>query len=317
MSTSVRALRERMGTIADLRSASALLSWDQLTIMPIQGGAERAHQIKTVEQLAHQMLIDSETGRLLEQAEKDIAAGGGTEIETALVRVTRHDYDRASRVPGELIGEIAKAAADGYAVWTEARSNADYSAFLPALERNIELRMRYIDCFEPADSPYDVLVEDYEQGLTSAEITRIFESLKPRLHSLVERVVERQDVVSADMLHQPFPVEGQEALGRWTLDRLGFDAGSWRLDPTVHPFQQTIGVHDIRLTTRYNGQDFSDSLLSTIHEFGHGIYERQIDPQLSRSPLASGCSMTLHESQSRFWENLFGRSVEYASLLHP
>jgi len=317
MTSALTALRERIAIITDLESAASLLNWDQLTIMPTAGGPLRAHQIKTVETLAHELFVDAATERLLSAAEDEVAAGAGEDIDKALVRVARRDFDRFSRIPAELVGEIAKASADGYAVWTSARAANDFSAFLPSLERNIELRLRYIDCFEPAATPYDVLVEDYEEGLTSEDITRVFDGLKPELRTLVGRVVERSDLVSDELLHKRYPIEGQDALGRWTLGKLGYDPRNWRLDLTVHPFQQSIGVTDIRLTTRYNEEDVSDSLLSTIHEFGHGIYERQIDPSLSRTLLATGCSMTLHESQSRFWENLVGRSSEFTEFIFP
>ncbi len=267
--------------------------------------------------IAHEMFVDPETERLLEAAESEAANNGLDEIEASLVRVTRYDFERATRVPGDLVGEIAKAAADGYAIWTEAREKSDFGAFLPALEQNIELRFRYIECFEPTESPYDVLVEDFEKGLTSAEISRVFEGLKPALRPMIDRVVERADAVDDSILRKQFPIAGQQQLGMWALGVLGFDEASWRLDSTVHPFQSSIGSSDIRLTTRYNEHDVSDSLLSTIHEFGHGIYEAQIDPALARSPMGTGCSMTLHESHSRFWENIVGRSREFADLLHP
>ncbi|MEZ4499518.1 MAG: carboxypeptidase M32 [Thermomicrobiales bacterium] len=317
MGKAIDALRERMATHYDLTKTASLLNWDQLTIMPIRGGSARAHQIKTIEVLAHQMLIDAETGRLLEAADSEIAADGALEVDAALVRVTRRDFDRARRVPGVLVGEIAKAAADGYAIWTEARANNDFASFLPALERNIELQLRFVDCFEVAESPYDVLAETYEHGLTSAEITTIFEELKPFLRPLVDRVVARGEHVKDDRYRGSFPIERQEELGLWVLGRIGFEPLSWRLDPTVHPFQSSMSIQDIRLTTRYNETDPFDALLSTVHEFGHGIYENQIDPDLERTPLAGGCSMTLHESQSRFWENMIGRSREFAELIHP
>ncbi len=317
MGTALKNLRDRMGTITDLYSAVSLLNWDQLTIMPPLGGPLRAHQIESVEIVAHQIFVDPETARLLEAAETETATGEGSEIDHALVRVTRRDYDRATRVPAALVGKLAKASSDGYAVWTKARANDDFAAFLPSLERNIELRLRYIDCFEPAATPYDVLVEDYEFGMTSAEISSVFNGLKPQLKSLVDRVRDHQHLVSDALVLKEYPLQGQDELGRWVLSQLGYDPASWRLDLTVHPFQQSISVDDIRLTTRYNENDVSDALLSTVHEFGHGIYERQIDPALSRTPLAEGCSMTLHESQSRFWENLIGRSPEFAELLHP
>jgi carboxypeptidase Taq len=317
MGEALAALRDRMATIADLTNVEQLLSWDQLVMMPERAAPERSQQLRTIETLAHAMLIDPETRRLLDDAERELGAGNATEVDAALIRVTRYDFDRASRVPSELIGEIAQAASDGYQIWTKARKTDDFARFLPALERNVALRFRYIECFEPAASPYDVLLEDFEPGLTSAEITPIFDRLKVELRPLVDRVVAAADRVQDGVFRQHFPVDRQQEAGLLILERLGFDPASWRLDPTVHPFASSVGIQDIRLTTRYIEDHLSDTLLSSIHEFGHGLYEAQIDPMLRRTPMAGGCSMTLHESQSRFWENMVGRCREFWTLVHP
>ncbi len=317
MGQGLEALRERMATIQDLSDVSSLLSWDRLTMMPRQAAHGRGVQIRTVEMLEHSMLVDNETGSLLDAAERDIAEHGGSEVDKALIRVTRYDRDRAIRVPVELVGQIAQAASDGYGAWAEARQNSDFTSFLPALERNIELRFRFVDCFEPAASPYDVLLEDFEPGLTSAGVTAIFEGLKPELRPLVQRITERADQLESSVFEQTYPVEKQRAAGRRMLELLGYDPASWRIDPTIHPFATSIGLSDIRLTTKYVEEDITDSLMSTIHEFGHGLYEARIDQSLSRTPMATGCSMTLHESQSRFWENMVGKSQSFWSLIHP
>jgi carboxypeptidase Taq len=306
MAGASEALRERMATIQDLDTVSSLLSWDQLTMMPAHGAQERGEQIRTVEMIGHAMLVDDETGRLLDRLESENGASEPDEVLAALVRVTQYDRERALRVPPDLVGEIAQAAADGYGAWTEARARSDFASFLPALERNLELKFRYIDCFEPEESPYDVLIEDYEQELKSAQIAGIFEALKPWLQELLKLVVANAGAIDDAVFRQPFPVEDQRAAGLRVLHLLGYDESSWRLDPTVHPFASAIGLSDIRLTTRYKEDDLTDSLMSTIHEFGHGLYEAQIDPKLGRTPMATGCSMILHESQSRFWENMVG-----------
>ena len=310
------ALRERMATIQDLAATSALLSWDQLTMMPDRGAADRGAQIKTVEMLAHAMLVDEETGHLLGEAESENGRVGDDEVLSSLVRVTRYDRDRHGGT-ADLVGEIAQAAADGYGAWTEARKHSDFASFLPALERNIELRFRYIECFDPEESPYDVLVEDFEQGLKSSEITAVFEGLKPQLRALLERVVDRSGEIDDEVLKQPFAVRDQQALGLRVLEQLGYDPASWRIDTTVHPFASAMGLGDIRLTTKYDENDMTDSLMSTLHEFGHGLYDAQVNPKLSRTPMGTGCSMVLHESQSRFWENMVGKSKPFWSWVHP
>lgn len=305
-------LKRRLGEVSDLRGAAAVLLWDQLVMMPSGGASVRAERLGTLARLAHEGFVDDEVGRLLERLDGLEQELGFDSDEASLVRVTRRDWEKLRRVPAELAAEMTRHAAQADRAWVEARAAADYAAFQPWLRTTFDLKRRYVDCFDTADDPYDILLDDFEPGLTSAEVERVFDRLKEGLRPLIDAAADADDPV----LDGPFDVEAQRTLSRHVLDRMGFDEAEWRLDPTVHPFCSSLAVGDIRLTTRYGDTDLH-SLFSSMHEFGHGVYENGVDRALERTPLASGASMAIHESQSRLWENLVGRSLPFWRWAYP
>jgi carboxypeptidase Taq len=303
-------LKAVLGEIADLYHAQQILEWDSRVSMPRAGSRARADVSATVTQLAHKRFVSDDVGKLLDDLE---AAGHDPEsAEGALIRVTRRDWERASRIPSELAGELVHASGVGVAAWDEAKDGSAFEAFKPHLERQLELRRRYIACFPEAVDPYDVLLDEYEEGLTTAQLEAIFGRLKGELQQLVDR--HRGERV--EDIPGPFPVERQQQAGRLVLQAFGYDPGSWRLDETPHPFASKPGFGDIRLTTHTNENDLT-SLFSTMHEFGHGVYEFDIDPSFARTPLGRGTSSAIHESQSRTWENLVGRSRGFWRWFYP
>jgi carboxypeptidase Taq len=304
-------LRERLAEIADLNAAGGLLGWDQQTMMPARAAEQRAEQLGTLGKLVHERFTDDAIGRLLDAARPQ---PGST--DKALVRVTRRDWDKARRVPSELAAEIARAGALGHQAWVDARERSDFAAFLPFLRRNVELKLRYVECFGGFDDPYDVLLDDYEEGMTSAEVDALFAELRAGLVPLIAAIAERADAVDASPLHGDFPVEGQRALVRRVVERLGWTPDGWRLDEAAHPFATSFGPGDVRLTTRYDARYVGMALYGAIHELGHGLYESQVDPALARGPLGEGVSLGVHESQSRLWENVVGRGRPFAGWLH-
>ena len=309
-------LKERVGTILDLRRVSALVGWDQQTMMPPAGNDARADQLATIDRFSHELFVSDETGKLLDQLAEHESELDSESIDAALVRVTRRDWEKARRVPPELQAELTKAEVLGVMAWAEARRNSDFEAFLPYLEKNVELKHRYLECFKDmGKSDYDILLDDYQEGARSEEITAIFERIKEVVIPLI-REVKAAEPVPSDFAHGLFPVEKQEMVGREILERLGYSSESWRLDPTVHPFATSISVDDIRLTTRYSEAD-AESIFHTAHEFGHGLYENGIDRALERTPLVELNSMVLHESQSRLWENLVCRSRPFWQFFFP
>ncbi len=295
-------LRERLAEIADLGRAAGVLGWDQRVTMPPLGTEARAEALATVGRIAHDRFVDPEIGRLLDRLEPLQDSLEYDSDDASLIRITRRDWEKARRVPSELEVEMTRAAARGHHAWVEARKHDDFASFLPFLRTNVELKRRYIDCFEPADSPYTALLDDYEPGMTTADVRAVFAVLRPALTELV-RTAPRVD---ASFLEGSFDAEGQRAFATRVLATMGFDEGSWRLDPTAHPFCTSFSNRDVRMTTRYH-PDNLESLWSTMHEAGHGLYAHGIADSLMRTPLGGAPSLGLNESQSRTWENLVGR----------
>ncbi len=294
------ALRARLAVLSDLRGVLELMQFDQDAIMPPDGGPARAEQLATLSGLVHDLQTDPALLELLDEA-------GARELDgddDAIVRVAGRDADKATRVPGELVRELARAASTGQEAWARARASDDFAAFRPHLERAVELRREYAACFQTAE-PYDALLDDYEPGMRTDEVRAAFAPLRAELPALVAGATDQ-----APPLRGPFAVDAQRRAVRTILDRVGFDDRSWHLGESAHPFSASPGRGDSRITTRY-ATGTLDSVLSALHEFGHGLYEAQIDPALDRTPLARGCSMAVHESQSRLWELFVGMSPSF------
>ncbi len=303
---SVPRLKEILGELADLGHAEAIADWDSRVSMPPEGAEARANVVATLTRLVHERFVSDEVGELLGQLD-----GLDDETDAALVRLTRREYERARLVPGELAAEMAHAAGVAVAAWDKAKAASDFASFVPHIERQLELKLRYIECFPKTETPYDVLLDEYEEGMTTAEVTRVFDRLKEVFLPLIANRADR-----GPALRGPFPVERQQQASRLVLDAFGWEPDKWRIDETPHPFASKPGTDDIRLTTHTDADDLT-SLFSTMHEFGHGVYEFDIDGRLARTPLASGTSAAIHESQSRTWENLVGRSRGFWRWFYP
>ncbi len=310
-------LKSRLMEIADLNKAAGLLGWDQRVMMPPAGAAVRAEVLATLGKIAHEKFTSDEIGKLLEDLKPYEESLPYDSDEASLIRVARRDYEKSVRVPASLRAEMSRVSSQAQQVWVEARQKADFKHFLPILERQIELRHRYIECFPPAGDPYDILLDDYERDMRSAEVQHTFEQLKQGLVPLIQSIEENADRVSDAPLHGHFPVEQQKAFCLEVVSHFGFDPKSWRLDPTVHPFASSIATQDIRITTRYFEDFLSPALFGSMHECGHGLYENGVSPSLERTLLARGASLGLHESQSRMWENLVGRSLPFWKYFYP
>ena len=299
-------LRDRMAELSDLAAVEMLAAWDQLVMMPADGAAARAQQLGTLARLTHERATGEEVGGWLAELDRD----GLDELDGDVVRLARRDWERARRIPTELAVELAQASAQGQESWRAARERDDFTAFVPALERNVELARAYGECLaEAGERPYDALLGDYDFGLASADLRRLFSALAEALPPLVGEA----------QAHSPrrtlaVPVAAQEAAVAGVLRRMGVNRASWRVDVSTHPFTAWVGARDSRVTTRY-GDGEVESLLSSLHEYGHALYERQIDPALDRTNLGGGTSMSIHESQSKLWENHVARSAAFAEVL--
>jgi carboxypeptidase Taq len=299
----LRALKDRLAEIHDLRRMLQLASWDQKVTMPPGGHPARAEALATLGRIAHERFVDDEVGRILDRLAPLEESLDYDSDDASIIRVTRVDWEKQRRVPTELRTELVRAAALGNRVWIEARASDDFQKFLPALERNLDLKRQYVECFEWEDSPYTPLLDDFEPFMLTTEVAEVFAAVRPVLSELVKDAPE----VDTSFFDQHFPADLQRAFSLRVLDTIGFEEGAWRLDPTVHPFCTSFSRRDVRMTTRYNETGL-DSLWSTMHEAGHGHYAHGISPSLDRTLLATSPSLGLNESQSRTWENLVGRS---------
>ena len=313
MEAALATLKERIGEIHDLDRTSALLGWDQQVKMPPGGAGVRAEQLATVGRLSHQALTSDEMGRLLDELTPVEDEFDPDSDEASLIRLVRRDWEKARRVPAELRAEMTRAASLAMPVWVKARQESDFSQFLPALRENFELRRRYVECFDDYDEPYDVLLDDFEPGMKTAEVRAVFDRLKQEQVPFVASVRQSGE---RPLRGATFPIQSQKEFELEVIERFGFDPSEWRLDTAVHPFASSIAIGDIRLTTRYF-EDNLDGLFGTMHETGHGLYEHGVSRELERTPLAHGASLGFHESQSRMWENMVGRSLPFWRHFYP
>jgi carboxypeptidase Taq len=311
------ALHERAAILSDLGHIHALLFWDQNTMMPPRGAGGRGDQAATLESVSHERLTDPELGRLLDALEPWAAEQDPDADDVRLIAELRRDFEKAVRVPTSLAAEASRAAAHGQAAWQEARAAADFSRFRDALELQLDIRHRYIACFEDFEHPYDVLLDDFEPGMTTGKLRPLFAELVGGLVPLVADVASDAPPREGGAFGGPYAVEDQRRAVMDILEGIGFDPDGWRLDVAPHPFAQRIAPGDVRITTRYDLHDFTGAYFAGLHEFGHGFYEAGIPTHLSRSPLGSPVSLGVHESQSRLWENLIGRSRPFCAWALP
>jgi carboxypeptidase Taq len=308
-------LRERLAEVNDLAKAATLLLWDQRLMMPSGGAPARAEALGTVSRLRQERFVDPEIGRLLDELRAVEESSDYDSFEASLIRRTRRDYEKATRVPPELVGEMRRVSALALAEWGPAKEASDFGRLRPHLELLLDLRHRYIACFDPPDERYDVLLDDYEPYMKTAEVREIFAGLKDELRPLIAEIADAGDVDDS-FLTGDFDPATQRELALEIVRRFGYSDEEWRLDETPHPFMTTPGTGDIRLTSNFRPDDLS-SLFATMHEFGHGAYEWGVDRSLARTPLGTGVSLAVHESQSRLWENLVGRSRPFWRWLYP
>jgi len=308
-------LLERLAEVSDLSRAGMLLFWDQRVMMPPGGSEARAESVATIGRLAQERFVTAEIEQLLEELRSLEESSDYDSFEASLIRVTRHDFEKASRVPPELVGELRRASALALSAWGPAKEASNFEALRPFLEKNLALRQRYVECFDPAEETYDVLLDDYEPNMKTAEVREIFTGLKDALVPLIKEVEDAGEIDDS-FLTGEFDPARQRDFGLEIARRFGYTDEEWRLDQTPHPFMSSPGAGDIRLTSNIRTNDLS-SLFATMHEFGHGVYEWGVDRALARTPLGSGVSLGLHESQSRTWENLVGRSRSFWRFFYP
>jgi carboxypeptidase Taq len=310
-SQAIGSLREHVKPVMDVRAAAGLLSWDQETYMPPEGARGRANQLATLYRIAHQMFTSARTRELLEQAERAAGTFDFDSDEAALVRMTRRDFDKITKLPVEFVEERARARSISTQVWREARPRNDFAMFRPHLEGMVDYARREADYLGYTDHPYDALLDNYEPAMTATDVKVLFARLREVTVPFLRAVVDRGPVVDAAFLRRESDEAGQERFGLDVAVTFGYDLRRGRLDRSPHPFASGFGQKDVRITTRYKRGDMTSAIFGIFHEAGHAMYEQGVAPSLERTPLSRGTSLGMHESQSRMWENLVGRSRNF------
>ncbi|MDR6226690.1 carboxypeptidase M32 [Desmospora profundinema] len=316
METKLNELKSRLTEVYELRCVTALLNWDQATYMPEGGAAARGRQMAVLEKLSHEKLTDPAIGQLLDALQSDEESLPYDSDEAGLIRVARKEFDRATRVPAEFVAEMTNHFSDTYQVWIQARPANDFSMVKPYLEKTLDYSRRFAEYFE-YDHIADPLIDAFAmEGYQTETIRGLFSDLREQLVPLVKQVTA-QEPADDSCLRQTFPEQQQWDFGLKVIRELGYDFNRGRQDKTHHPFMTKFSLGDVRITTRLKENYLAESLFSTIHEAGHAMYEQGIRVDLEGSLLAEGTSSGVHESQSRLWENIVGRSRGFWEHFYP
>jgi carboxypeptidase Taq len=300
-----------------LASCEANLSWDEHTLMPPRAAEFRAEQLAYLSGLIHKRRTDAQLGQWLgELAEGPLAADPHSDTG-ANIRHLKRNYDRSTKLPQSLVEELSRTAALGQHVWQDARKENDFKKFEPILQKTFELKRAQADALGYEESRYDALLEEFEPGERASNLTKVLAGLREALVPLVAEIIESGKQPDMTIMTQRFPTDRQTQFGRQVASTIGFDFTRGRLDVTAHPFCSGMGPNDVRLTTRYDEQLFTSALFSTMHEAGHGIYEQGLKADQFGLPLGEAVSLGIHESQSRMWENLVGRSETFWRFFFP
>ena len=309
-------LKQRIHEVNDLNKAGYVLMWDQSTYMPGGGANARGRQLATLQKIAHEKFTEPAVGHLLDE----LIAHADTELyesdEASLLRVTHRQYERAIQVPADFAASLASHTAEAYSAWAAARPANDFAKVKPYLEKTLELSRRYADFFPGYEHPADPLIDGSDYGMKASSVRQIFSDLRDGLVPLVRAIGEKSQVDNS-CVQQHYPEAMQWEFGIDIAKQIGYDLNRGRQDKTLHPFAVPFSISDVRITTRFREDDLSDGLFSTIHEVGHAVYEQGISPTYEATPLASGTSSGVHESQSRLWENIVGRSRGFWTYYYP
>jgi carboxypeptidase Taq len=298
---------------AVLGSCGSLLSWDERTHLPPRGAEFRGEQMALLARLGHEWITHPRIGELLAA----LGAASDEPVRAANVREIRRGYDRAVKMPARLVEELARVTTQAQSVWVEARKNSDFAHFRPWLERIVALKREEAQAVGFKESPYDALLDEFEPGATAAQIKALFAGLRQELTPLIAAIASSARKPKTDILEREYPVAQQEAFAKEAARAVGFDFDAGRLDVTTHPFCSGIGPGDCRITTRYNPRFFNEAFFGVLHEVGHGLYEQGLPAHHFGLAAGSHCSLGLHESQSRFWENQVGRGRAFWEHFFP
>jgi len=311
------ALTARLEEIDDIQRAAAVLGWDQMTYMPEGGNAGRGEQLATLASLAHERLTSTAFAEDLAAFREEAEAAPEDDVRRAFLRTVQREYDRAAKLPRELVARQQRLTVEAYEAWVGARARKDFTLFAPAFGKLVALDREIAEALGYADEPYDALLDLGEPGMTAKAGAALLGELKDTLVPLTQAITERAHRVDRSILKGQFAEERQWQLGLDAVKAFGFDFRRGRQDRSIHPFTTSFGVGDVRITTRLDEGFFASGFYSTLHEGGHGLYEQGLPAEWARTPLGQAISSGVHESQSRLWENLVGRSRAFWRFFLP
>lgn len=309
-------LTELIAEVQDLNHCGALIGWDQYVYMPPGAAEERGNMQATLAKVVHEKFVSDEIGSLLADLKKELPNLDPDSEEYRIIKVTARDYERETRVPGDFVAEFAQVTTLANQAWMEARGKSDFLIFQPHLEKILEMGKRYVSFFPPSDHPYDTLLDIYEPGMKTADVKTIFDALRPQQVELVKAIATKPQVDDS-FLHVDYDEKTMLAFSEEVATAFGYDFKRGRQDKSAHPFTQGMGPDDVRITTRFDPKHPFALLFGTMHETGHALYEQGVGHTWSRTMVESGASLALHESQSRMWENLVGRSLPFWEHFYP
>lgn len=304
-------LSERISLCKEINRALALLDWDYETYMPPGSAEARAGTRSRLSRLFHETFTSDEVGRLLDLLEEEVKDLPYEDPRAGIVRATRRQYDRSIRLPSSLVAELSRAETLGYNAWERARGANDFNLFRPHLERIVALQIQKAEALATADKAYDTLLDLFEPEMTSDFVAALFDRLKSELIPFAQALFDHAARVDDSLLRQPYDVDTQWELTLTVIEAIGFDLNRGRQDRSIHPFTIGISPHDVRLTTRIDPNNLATGLFASIHEAGHGLYEQGLPVEHADTMLADASSQSIHESQSRLWENVVGRSKPF------
>ncbi|RSK25829.1 carboxypeptidase M32 [Bacillus sp. HMF5848] len=303
--------------ITHLSSISGLIGWDEKVMAPKKGRPIFAKAIGTLQTEIFSLSVSEEMGALLEELTEENAFQQLDDVTKARVRERATFYKKSNQIPASLYNEYSITCSEAGIAWEQARKDNDFNHFAPFLEKIVAYKKQFAEIFGYEKHPYDALLDEFEPGLTVEKLDPIFSELRKSSVALLHRIQQSSSVPNKEIFEQDYNIEAQKQFNRYILPLIGFDLEAGRLDETVHPFAQTINTHDVRITTRYLKDNVRSAIFGTIHEAGHGIYEQQVDPNYEGTVLQSGTSFGIHESQSRFLENMVGRSKAFWTYFYP
>jgi carboxypeptidase Taq len=304
----VEELYKNIKEIAILRSCESLLDWDERTYMPRNASEHRGNQMALLAGITHERFVSPRIGELLENLTNDGIKLNDDTPDSANIREIKRVYDKAVKVPKSLVEELSRTVVLSQGAWQEARAKSDFARFKPWMEKVVQLKRQQAEAVGYSTTPYDAMLDDFEPGATTKEMSKVFSGLRDELVELISRIKDSGKHPDRSIIERNYPIDRQEQFGREAAAAIGFDFTSGRLDVTVHPFCTGIGPADIRITTRYDSNHFPQAFFGILHEAGHGIYEQGLPREKYGVPLGDAVSLGIHESQSRMWENLVGRS---------